>query len=192
MGYFANAAQILVDFAFGIAIFLIVLRVLLQAVRANFYNPICQFLYKTTNPVLMPLRKLIPGWRNIDIGALLLAWLLSALKLALIYAMFGQRLGLLGLVVMALGDLLDFLLMLYIGLVFVRVLLSFVSVERSNPVAPLVYQLTEPLLKPLRGKLPAPGGFDFSPMVVVLAILLGRALVVAPLVDLGRRLAQGA
>jgi uncharacterized protein YggT (Ycf19 family) len=68
MGYFAQAAQILLDCLFGIAIFLLVLRVLLQVARANFYNPVCQFLYKTTNPVLMPLRKLIPGWRNIDIG----------------------------------------------------------------------------------------------------------------------------
>lgn len=192
MGYFAHAAQILIDCLFGIAVFLIVLRVLLQVVRANFYNPVCQFLYKATNPVLMPLRKLIPGWRNVDVGALLLAWLLSAIKLALIYTLFGQRLGLLGLAVMALADLLDFVLVLYIGIVFVRVLISFVSVERSNPVVPLVYQLTEPLLRPLRGKLPALGGFDFSPLVVVLAILLARALIVAPLLDFAMRIAQAA
>ncbi len=192
MGYFAQAAQILLDCLFGIAIFLLVLRVLLQAARANFYNPVCQFLYKTTNPVLMPLRKLIPGWRNIDIGALLLAWLLSAIKLALIYALFGQRLGLLGLAVMAFADLLDFVLVLVIGIVFVRVLLSFISVERANPVVPLVYQITEPLLRPLRSKLPALGGLDFSPFVVTLAILLARVLIVAPLLDVGMHLAQAA
>ena len=192
MGYLAQAAQILIDCLFVVAIFLLVLRVLLQAVRANFYNPVCQFLYKATNPVLMPLRKVIPGWRNIDVGALLLAWLLSAIKLALIYALFGQRLGLAGLAVMAVADLLDFILVLAIAIVFVRVLLSFVSVERSNPVVPLVHQLTEPLLRPLRSKLPAPGGLDFSPFVVVLAILLARVLVAAPLLDFGMHLAQAA
>lgn len=192
MGYFANAAQILINFAFGVLVFLIVLRVLLQLVRANFYNPVCQFLYKATNPLLMPLRRIIPSWRNIELGALLLAWLLSALKLALIYGLFGQRLGLLGLLVMALADLLDFTLMLYIGVVFVRVLLSFIPVERGNPVVPLVYQLSEPLLRPLRKLLPTPGRLDFSPMLVVLAILLARALLVAPLLDLGMRLAQAA
>jgi len=192
MGYFANAAQILINFAFGVLVFLIVLRVLLQLVRANFYNPVCQFLYKATNPLLMPLRRIIPSWRNIELGALLLAWLLSALKLALIYGLFGQRLGLLGLLVMALADLLDFTLMLYIGVVFVRVLLSFIAVERGNPVVPLVYQLSEPLLRPLRKLLPTPGRLDFSPMLVVLAILLARALLVAPLLDLGMRLAQAA
>lgn len=192
MGYFANAAQILINFAFGVLVFLIVLRVLLQLVRANFYNPVCQFLYKATNPLLMPLRRIIPSWRNIELGALLLAWLLSALKLALIFGLFGQRLGLLGLLVMALADLLDFTLMLYIGVVFVRVLLSFIAVERGNPVVPLVYQLSEPLLRPLRKLLPTPGRLDFSPMLVVLAILLARALLVAPLLDLGMRLAQAA
>ncbi len=192
MGYFANAGQILIDFAFGAAIFLLLLRLLLQLVRANFYNPVCQFLYKATNPVLMPLRKVIPNWRQLDVGALLLAWLLNAIKLGLIYTLFGQRLGWLGLLVMAVADLLDFALMVYIGVIFVRVLLSFVNVERSNPVAPLVYQLTEPLLRPLRSRLPAMGGLDFSPMLLVLAILLSRALIVAPLLDWGMRLAQAA
>ena len=69
---------------------------------------------------------------------------------------------------------------------------AFVSVERSNPVVPLVHQLTEPLLRPLRSKLPAPGGLDFSPFVVVLAILLARVLVAAPLLDFGMHLAQAA
>ena len=168
------------------------LRALLQAVRANFYNPICQFLYKITNPLLMPLRKVIPGWRRIDFAAWLIAWLLSVLKLALIYTIFGQHLGLLGLLVMALADLADFVLMLYIGIVLVRVLISFIHVERSNPVVPLIHQLSEPFMRPLRKRLPTPGGLDFSPMIVILAILLMRALLIAPLIDLGMRLAQAA
>jgi YggT family protein len=93
---------------------------------------------------------------------------------------------------MAFADLLDFVLVLVIGIVFVRVLLSFISVERANPVVPLVYQITEPLLRPLRSKLPALGGFDFSPLVVTLAILLARVLIVAPLLDVGMHLAQAA
>jgi YggT family protein len=80
MTYFANAGQILVNFIFGALIALLVLRVLLQCVRANFYNPICQFIYKLTNPVLMPMRKVIPAWRNLDIAGVLLAWLLTAIE----------------------------------------------------------------------------------------------------------------
>ena len=189
MGYVANAGQLLINFAFGALVALVVLRVLLQLVRANFYNPVCQFLYKATNPVLMPLRKVIPAWRNLDVAAVLLAWLLSAIKLALLYALAGQRLGLAGLALMAFADLIDFVLMLYLGLILVRVLLSFISVERSNPIVPLVFQLTEPVLGPIRKRLPSLGGIDFSPMLAWLAIMLARVLVVEPLFDLGRRLA---
>jgi len=189
MGYIANAGQLLINFAFGALVALVVLRVLLQVARANFYNPVCQFLYKVTNPVLMPLRKVIPAWRNLDVAAVLLAWLLSAIKLALLYALAGHRLGIAGLVLMALADLVDFVLMLYLGLILVRVLLSFISVERSNPIVPLVFQLTEPVLGPIRKRLPSLGGSDFSPMLAWLAIMLGRVLAVEPVFDLGRRLA---
>jgi YggT family protein len=189
MGYLANAGQLLINFAFGALVALVVLRVLLQLVRANFYNPVCQFLYKATNPVLMPLRKLIPAWRNLDVAAVLLAWLLSAIKLVLLYSLVGQRLGLAGLALMAFADLVDFVLMLYLGLILVQVLLSFISVERSNPIVPLVFQLTEPVLGPIRKRMPSLGGIDFSPMLAWLVIMLARVLLVEPVFDLGRRLA---
>ena len=192
MSYLANAGQILINFAFGALIALVVLRVLLQCVRANFYNPVCQFLYKLTNPVLMPLRKIIPAWRNLDVAGTVLAWLLTAIKLALLYVLAGQGLGVAGLVVMAFADLVNFVLMLYLGLILVRVLLSWISLERSNPVVPLIFQLTEPVLKPLRRILPAIGGFDLSPIAAWLAVLLGQVLVVAPIMDFGMRLAQAA
>jgi len=192
MTYFANAGQILVNFIFGALIALLVLRILLQCVRANFYNPICQFLYKITNPVLMPLRKVIPAWRNLDIAGVLLAWLLTAIKLWLLYSLVGQGLGVLGLGVMALGDLIDFVLMLYLGVILVYILISFISVERSNPIVPLVFQLIEPLMRPVRRRLPPLGQIDLSPMIVWLAILLARVLIVQPIIDFGAKLAQAA
>jgi YggT family protein len=191
MGYFANAGQIVIQFVFGALIALIVLRVLLQWVRANFYNPICQFLYKATNPVLMPLRKVVPAWRNLDIAGIALAWLVTALKLVLLYATVGESLGLLGLAVLALADLIDFVLMLYLALVLVRVVLSFVGADSYHPIVPLVMQLTEPVLRPFRRLIPSVGGLDFSPVIVLLVITLARVLIAKPLLDLGLRLAQG-
>ncbi|HEY0230745.1 MAG TPA: YggT family protein [Dokdonella sp.] len=190
MHYFASAGQILINVLFGALIALVVLRVLLQCVRANFYNPVCQFLYKITNPVLMPLRKVIPAWRNLDVAGVLLAWLLTAIELGLLYIVVGQRLGLIGLGVMALADLVDFVLMLYFGLILVRVFLSFVSVERANPIVPLIVQLTDPVLKPLRRFIPSVAALDLSPMAAMLIILLARVLIVAPILDLGLHLAQ--
>lgn len=188
MPYLANAAQILIEFIFGILVGLVVLRVLLQLVRANFHNPICQFLYKATNPVMMPLRKIIPAWRRLDIAGVVLAWVLLLIKRALIFAMVGTLPSFGGLAIIAFADLIGFVLMMMLMLVIARVILSFVSGDSYHPVVPLVHQLTEPLLKPVRRRLPALGGFDFSPMIVLLAILLLQALLVAPLLDLGLRI----
>ena len=192
MPYLANAAQILLEFFFGLLVGLIVLRVLLQLVRANFHNPICQFLYKASNPVLMPLRRIIPAWRRLDIAGVVLAWLLLLLKRVLIFAMFGTLPSLTGLAVMAVADLIGFTLMMMLILIIVRVIISFVSSDSYHPAIPLVIQLTEPVLKPVRKRMPALGGLDLSPIIVLLAISLLQALVVAPLLDLGLRLGSAA
>ncbi len=192
MSYLANAAQILIEFIFSILVGLVVLRVLLQLVRANFHNPICQFLYKTTNPVLMPLRKIIPAWRRLDIAGVVLAWILLVLKRVLIFAMIASVPSFAGLAVTAIADLIGFTLIIVLMLVIVRVILSFVSSDSYHPIVPLVFQLTEPILKPVRKRMPALGGLDLSPMIILLAIFLLQALVVAPLLDLGLRLGGGA
>ena len=192
MNYFANAGQFLIEIIFGAAIGLLILRVLLQLVHANFHNPICQFLYRFTNPVLLPLRRIIPAWRGLDVAGVLLAWLLTVLKLVIIFAMIGQSLGLLGLALMALADLLGLLLTIYVILIIVRVVLSFVGNGGSyHPAVPLVFGLSEPILKPIRRLLPTPGGLDLSPIVAWLGIMLVRMLVVQPLLDIGLRIAKG-
>jgi len=133
----------------------------------------------------------IPSWRNLDVAGIVLAWLATALKLVLLYATLGQALGVLGLAVLAFADLIDFVLLLYLVLILVRVVISFVGADSYHPVVPLVLQLTEPVLKPWRRLLPDIGGLDFSPLVVLLAITLARVLVAKPLLDIGLHLAQG-
>ncbi len=192
MNYFANAGQFLIEIIFGAAIGLLILRVLLQLVHANFHNPICQFLYRVTNPILIPLRRIIPAWRGLDVAGVLLAWLLTVLKLVIMFAMIGESLGLVGLALMALADLLGLLLTIYVVLLIVRIVLSFVGNGGSyHPAVPLVFGLTEPILKPIRRLLPTPGGLDFSPMLAWLGIMLVRMLIVQPLLDIGMRIAKG-
>lgn len=188
MNHFTNAGQLLVGFAFGIAIALVVFRVLLQLVRANFYNPICQFIYKATNPLLQPLQRIVPSWRGLNLAGLLLAWLLCVLKTWLLFAMGSGQPALAGLLLLGLADLLRFVLMVYSALIIVRVVLSFINVDARHPVIPLVYQLTTPILDPIARRLPDFGGIDLSPLVAWLLIALLRALLVYPLLDIGMRL----
>lgn len=182
MSYLGNAAQFLVDVLFGLVALLFGLRLLVQWVGVNFHNPICQSLYRLTNPILMPLRRWIKPWRRFDLAALLVVFLILALKATLLLALSGLSSGVPAILVLALAELASLSLMLYFWLILIRVLLSWIGGGQS-PVVPIIMQITEPVLRPLRRMLPALGGFDLSPLLATLAILLLRILLVAPLQD---------
>lgn len=190
MIYLQNALALLIGLAFDALATLLVLRLMAEACRADFNNPLSQFVYRTTNPVLAPLRRVLPNWRRINLAALLLAWLVMLLKRLLLFALVGVMPHPLGLLLLALAELLDFLLVFYLVLIFGWSLLSMFAVDRRQPLLRLAGNLVEPLLRPLHGRLIA-GQIDFAPMAAMLALLLARLLIAAPLLDLGTRLALG-
>lgn len=190
MPYFANAMVLLVQAIFGLLLFLIVIRVLLQAVRANFYNPICQAMYKATNPVLMPLGKVLPTWRGLNLAGVTIAWLVACawvLSLSAFGALAGRP-GPLGIVVLGLAQLIGFTLQTLFWITIVRVLLSWLAGESPNPAVPLIYRISDLILKPFQRIIPPLGGFDLSPLFGLLAVQLAQILVVAPLWAWGRTL----
>ena len=191
MSYLLNALGLLIELAFNAAVTLLLLRVLAEACRADFHNPLSQFVYRYTNPVLAPIRRVLPNWRRVNLAALLLAWLAMLVKRLLLFALLGVMPHPFGLTVLALAELLDFVLLFYLVLIFGWSLLSMFSVDRRHPLLQLAGSIVAPLLRPLHGKLIA-GQIDFAPMVVMLALLLARLLVAAPLLDVGARLALGA
>ena len=190
MTYLLNALSLLIELAFNLLATLFVLRVLAEAARADFHNPISQFLYRATNPVLAPIRRVIPNWRRINIAAVLLAWLGMVLKNALLFVLLGAAPNVAGLLVLGLADLIDFVLVFYLVLIFGWSLMSMLQVDSRQPVLRLAGAIVEPLLRPLRGRLTV-GMIDFSPMAVMLVIVLARILIAAPLMDLGKALTLG-
>jgi YggT family protein len=188
VSYLLNALSLLIDLAFNAAVTLLLLRVLAEACRADFHNPLSQFVYRYTNPVLAPIRRVIPNWRRINLAALLLAWLAMLLKRWVLFAVMGIMPGVAGLLILSLAELLDFALMFYLILVFAWSLLSMFAVDQRHPVLRLLDAIVAPLMRPLRGRLVV-GMIDFAPMAVMIALLLVRMLVAAPLLDLGTRLA---
>ncbi|MCW8808583.1 MAG: YggT family protein [Rhodanobacter sp.] len=187
MSYLLNALSMLVELAFDAALTLLLLRLLAEACRADFNNPLSQFIYRYTNPVLAPLRRVLPNWRRINLAAVLLAWLAMVLKRLLLFTLLGVMPHVAGLLVLALAELVDFVLVFYLVLIFGWSLLSMFAVDRRQPLLRLAGSIVEPLLRPLHGKLVA-GNIDFAPMAVMLGLLLARLLVAAPLLDLGMRL----
>lgn len=173
---------------FQLYITVVVLRFLLQWVRADFYNPLSQFIVKVTNPLVRPLRRLIPGWGGLDLATLLLAYLLTVLQLALVGThispfdipglLDGQSLQPVALVLLSLLDL----AMLFIGIFFVTIIIqaiiSWVNPGHYNPATALLYSLTAPLLRPARRLIPPISGIDLSPLLVVLALQVVKMLLV--------------
>lgn len=191
MNYLGNAGQLLVSVLFGLAMVVVLLRVLLQAAGANFYNPVCQFLHRATQPAIGPLRRAIPPIGRIETAGIVLAWLIALLKFYALFSLAGAAPPFAAVAVAAVADVVSLLLWIWFWALLAGVLLSWIPIDNRNPFVPLVYQLTAPLLAPFRQLLPDMG-IDLSPMFAILAVQLARILVVAPLMDYAGRLAIGA
>ena len=171
MGAFNEISIYLVQTALTLYMLAMVLRFLLQLVRADFYNPISQFLVKITNPVVIPLRKIIPGLGGLDLASLLLAVLLQMLSIVVLMALYGLGLPnpVLLLLWSALG-LLGLLVNIYFFALLAMIILSWLAPGSGNPAVFLLYQITEPVMAPFRKLLPPMGGMDFSPILVFILI----------------------
>lgn len=188
MGYFADAGTLVLSTLFGLVLLLFVLRILLQAIRANFYNPICQAIYKATNPPLIPLQKLLPPWKGINLAAVALAWLVSCLWIVALLWLAGVLVSLPAVLVLGFGQLLEFVLQTLFWVALASVLLSWFSPDFGNPAVPLLYGIAGIVLKPFRKLIPPLGGFDLSPVFALLALRLAMILLVGPIQQFGMSL----
>ena len=148
----------------------ILLRLLLQWVGADFYNPLCQFLIKATNPVLVPARRVIPSIGRLDTASVVVMLLLELAQLAIINQLIQTAFTIPFLLVFAVKKLLLALLMTYFVLIIARVIISWFANRSSHPLIPLVYQLTEPVLRPFTKLVPPIGGVDLSPLFALIGL----------------------
>jgi len=148
----------------------ILLRLLLQWVRADFYNPLCQFLVKVTNPVLVPARRIIPSVGRLDTASVVVMLLLELLELFIISQISQAGFETRFLMLFAIKKLLFTLLMTFFVLVIARVIVSWIGSQSRHPLIPLIYQLTEPILRPFNKVIPPIGGIDLSPLFALVAL----------------------
>jgi YggT family protein len=166
----ANAFSYLVGTLLDLFITAVMLRLLLQWVRADFYNPVCQFLVKVTNPALAPLRRVIPAIGRLDTAALVLMLALEILGVWVVSRIASSPLTPAHIVLFSITKLLATLLMTYFFLIIAAVILSWVGTNLRHPVIPLVYQLTEPVMRPIRKVIPPIAGIDLSPVFALIGI----------------------
>jgi YggT family protein len=158
---------------------IVLLRFILQLVRADFYNPMSQFIVRATHPLLRPLRKIIPSVAGLDLASLVLAILVQLVLMALTLMLMGYGLvDPLQLLVWSIIGVTALFLKVFFFALIISVILSWVAQGSSNPAVELVNQICEPLLTPIRRLLPSMGGLDLSPIVAFLILNLLDMLVI--------------
>lgn len=192
MGYLAQALVFLVQTLFGLYLIALLLRLLMQLSRADFHNPIAQVITLVTNPLLRPLRRVIPGFAGIDWALVVLTLAVQITELIVTSLILnGAVPGLPGLAVMAIGRLLQLVIYIYIVIVLIEVILSWVNPHAYNAATVLIYSLSTPIMRPARRLIPPMGGIDLSPLVVLIALNLLLILLVAPILDSAHGLVAG-
>ncbi|MEX1081189.1 MAG: YggT family protein [Halofilum sp. (in: g-proteobacteria)] len=195
-GYGIDALRFLISTLIDLYALVIVLRFFMQAVGAEFFNPLAQFVVKATRPVLGPLRRVIPPVGRYDLAAVAVAAALMLLKIGLYkalgissiviggYAVGIMHVGVLTLIWLAFVDLITLFINIWFFAVLIQAILSWIAPAGPNPVLELLHRITDPLLRPVRNSLPMIGGIDLSPLVVLIGLQLLKMLLIPPLLQL--------
>jgi YggT family protein len=195
--YLTSPLMLIINTLFDLYILLVLMRFMLQMLRADFYNPVSQFIVKLTTPPLRILRRFIPSFRGQDTAAILLCLVLIFAKFLLMRALsipavqIGGIMAPLtgvsyaGLLVFCIADLIALILTVFLIAVIIQVILSWISPGQHNPVTGLVHKLAQPVLRPIRKLIPPLGGIDLSPLFATLLILVTKMLIVPPIIYLG-------
>jgi YggT family protein len=160
---------------------LFILRLLLQWRRISFASPVGDLILKLTNWAVLPLRRVIPAWKNVDWASLIVALAVQFIFALLVFGWPGSPIpvgdglanGIWGgawgyLLFMALSNLLRLVIHLFVIALIAQAVLSWV--HPWSPLAPILHQLTHPLLAPVRRLIPPISGIDLSPLVVILIL----------------------
>jgi YggT family protein len=175
--YLTNPLEFLITTLFSLYILAVMLRFLLGAVRADFYNPVSQFLVRITNPVLAPMRKLIPSAGKYDTSALLLMLLLQIISLVLMVLLRGSSVSIMALLLFAVAELVLLLINIFIFSILVQVILSWINPGTYTPVGALLHSLTNPILAPMQRIIPPVAGIDLSPLFALIGLQVLKMLI---------------
>ncbi len=173
MNALSNVTYFLVDTLFSLYIALIMIRMLLGFARADFRNPISQFIITATNPVLRPVRSLIPSVGKVDSAAIVVMIVLKMIQLSLLLLIKGQAPALLPLLWYAVLQLLELLVYVYIFALIIQAVISWVNpgaLHSGNPMGSLLNSITRPVVAPISRMVPPIGMIDISPLIAILLL----------------------
>lgn len=181
MNYFGNAGSYIIDTVFGLALYLVLLRYWMQWVHANFRNPIGQFVIAVSNPIVIPLRRLLPSIGSIDTATLALAFIIAIIKTLLWFTLANYSAPWLSMLAYSLGEVIEASIYLFMAAIFFQIIASWINPHSHHPVLEIAHSIAEPLMAPARRLIPPIAGLDISPILVFMFLNLSLMLVVSPL-----------
>ena len=170
LGGLISVVNFLVSVVFGIYAFVLLFRFFLQWVKADFYNPVCQLVMRITNPIILPLRKIIPGFFGLDWSCIVAAYLIYVVENIIFQLIGGLGFSLLLTLVKPFLDVILAIVNMYIYLIFIRAIASWFTQGGYNYAFIVIHQVTEPLLNKVRNFINSKGHFDFSPIVILILL----------------------
>jgi YggT family protein len=153
-------------------VFILLLRLVLQVSKADYYNPISQGIVRITQPVISPFQKFIPKLLKTDISPVIVALLFNAVILYAVYALANQFIPVVTLFIYALIGIFNIFLDIIFYAVLGSVIISWIAPDSPHPAPQLITQITSPLYRFIGKAIPPIGGFDLSPIVIFIAIQL--------------------
>ncbi|MEQ8953736.1 MAG: YggT family protein [Gammaproteobacteria bacterium] len=183
MGVFGSSAVLLFNALAGLYLLAVLLRFLLQIAKADFYNPVSQSVVRITDPLVRVFRNFVPRFRGIDLSSLIAAYLIEAIAIVCLLLLTGNSVPGIGYIITwAFVGILFFIINIYYYAIIASIIMSFVMLFSGNmnphPILRLIWQLTEPVMAPVRKVIPPMGGLDFSPIFIFIAIqLIQNALI---------------
>lgn len=184
-----NALIFLINTIFDLYLIILILRLVLSYVGANYFDPIVQFVTKCTDFIVKPLRRLLPNVGRVEIASLLLVLLLELIKFYLLFLLNGFLANVLGLLLLSFADTIKLILNIFSYGILLFVIMSWV--QPMSPVNRTLYQIVSPILNPIRKIIPNLGGFDISPIPALLILQLLNIILVSPLIQWGQQIAFG-
>ena len=165
---FAQIGVFLVDTVASFFVFMLLARFHFQWLRVPFRNPVGEFVLATTNWLVVPVRRFVPGLAGLDLATLSLAWVVQALGLWAQAAIMGAEPAALTVAVVALVDLVRYSLYILIFAVIVQAVLSWVN--PYTPLAPAFDAMVRPFLRPIRRFVPPIGNVDVTPLILIVVV----------------------
>jgi len=175
--YATNPLIFIISTLFHLYAFALALRFILQWVKADFYNPVSQFIVKITSPVVNPARRLIPGYKGLDIATLIICYLVLVVSQTIVLSLQGIQVTPMIITISAIPELVSMIINVFFYGILIQAIISWVNPQGHNPINNLLYSVTSPVLRPVQKFIPPLGGMDISPIFAMIGLKVIEMLI---------------